>query len=114
MDLTTLMPAAGIAGVLALVILYLLNSNRQDRAERRKEREEDRLAMSALRKEYGEQLAELRGRVDQLEQELENERQLRYAAEATAASERLRAATLEHQLTLFRVARSDQHDERGA
>jgi len=112
-DLTALLPAGGIAGVLAIVILYLLNSNRQDRAERRKEREEDRVALAAMRAEHGEQLAVLRSRVDHLEKELDDERQQRYAAEASAATERLRAATMEHELSLLRLARSDRHDDRG-
>lgn len=114
MDWATLLPASGVAGALVAVIFYLLNSNRQDRVEGRKEREENRVAMRNLRTEYGEQIAELRGRVDQLEEELENERKLRIAAEANAASERLRAATAEHQVMLMRLARGEHDDQRGA
>jgi vacuolar-type H+-ATPase subunit I/STV1 len=113
-DLATLVPAGGIAGVLALVILYLLNANRQDRIEHRNERqerdramaaqrEEHRAEMADLRREYGEQIARLESRVDQVEREMEDERQARIAAEATAATERIRAATAEHQLALIRM-----------
>lgn len=98
-----------------MVIVYLLNSNRQDRIEYRKERDENRVALREIRDECGKELAELRERVDQLEDELENERKLRYAAEANAASERLRAATAEHHMMLLRPNAPGGHDDqRGA
>lgn len=104
MDLSTLVPAGGIAGVLAFVILYLLNSNRQDRIENRKEREDYRQEIVALRQQHREDLARLELRVDQVERELEDERRARIAAEAATASERLRALAAEHQLALVRIA----------
>jgi len=114
-DLATLVPAGGIAGVLAFVILYLLNSNRQDRIEHRNERkerdqamaaqrEEHRREMADLRRDHGEQIARLESRVDQVEKELEDERRARVAAEATAATERLRATAAEHQLALIKLS----------
>lgn len=110
-DWATVLPASGIAGALVFVIFYLLNSNRQDRDQSRAEREEARKAMRELREEHGKELADLRGRVDQLEAELDNERKLRIAAEATAASERLRATAAEHQITLMRLATRGRHDD---
>jgi vacuolar-type H+-ATPase subunit I/STV1 len=122
-DVATLVPAGGIAGVLALVIFYLLNSNRQDRIEHRKEREEltaaaakqreeYRAELATLRTEHGARLDRLRERLDQVDRALDDERKLRIAAETTAASERLRATAAEHQLMLVRL-QGDHGDQRG-
>lgn len=112
MDLATLLPAGGIAGTLAIVIVYLLNSNRLDRAERRMERDEDRKAMAAMRTDYDEQLKEMRARLDTLEREVDEERRLRLEAEARAAAESLRANSAEHMLAMMRMVRGEMDDRR--
>jgi hypothetical protein len=72
---TSLSPfaSAGIAVLLAIVIGYLLNANRQDRKEHRAERQEWDVRFKAQQDRHDKELAELRGRLDQLEGELRSE-----------------------------------------
>lgn len=104
----------GLAGSLALalvgVIGYLLNSNRQDRAQHREivadlretiktndERSERRI--QDVEQRAREKINELEKRCDALEIEVQTERSQRLTAEATAATERMRAADAEYRLT---------------
>lgn len=114
MDLATLLPAGGIATTLAVVIVYLLNSNRLDRAERRLERDEDRKAMASLRTDHDAQLASLRERLDALEKEVDDERRRRLDAEDKAAAAALRAQAAEHALELALARLGGRDDARGA
>jgi hypothetical protein len=65
-----LLPAGGIALLLASVILYLLNANRADRVEHRKERQEWDQRYRDLDTTASEKIRALDAQVDQLEKEL--------------------------------------------
>lgn len=91
MDLSQL-PSLGVAGALVLVIGYLLASNRTDRAQHRE-------AVAALVVQHAEsraadraELAKLRQRVDDLEAEVDLERDSRRRAEDLAAESQRRYA----------------------
>lgn len=73
MELLPPLGAAGIAGMLALVILYLLNSNRLDRKEHRVERQEWDARFKAQAESHAQEIRELRERVAALETELRGE-----------------------------------------
>lgn len=60
--------------MLAVVIGYLLNANRQDRKEHRAERQEWDVRFKAQQERHDQELKELRTRLDQLENELRSER----------------------------------------
>ncbi len=62
-----LLPSAGIAVVLAGVILYLLNANRADRVEHRKERQEWDVRYRELDTTSADKIRVLDKRVDELE-----------------------------------------------
>lgn len=92
MDALPPLGAAGIAALLAIVIGYLLNANRADRKEHRAERQEWDARFKAQQQSHAEDMKDLRGRLDTLEEELrERERELR--------SETLRADRAEARLT---------------
>jgi predicted nucleic acid-binding Zn-ribbon protein len=70
--------AAGIAALLAIVIGYLLNANRQDRKEHRTERQEWDARFKAQQESHARDMKDLRGRLDTLEEEArQRERELR-------------------------------------
>jgi len=87
---TSLSPfaSAGIAVLLAVVIGYLLNANRQDRKEHRSDRQEWDTRFKAQQEAHDRQLTELRKRLDRLETELRDER-----LRADRATARLEALT---------------------
>lgn len=92
MDALPPLGAAGIAALLAIVIGYLLNANRADRKEHRAERQEWDARFKAQKEAHDQDMRDLRGRLDTLEEELrERERELR--------SETLRADRAEARLT---------------
>lgn len=72
--LEALVPAGGVAGVLAMVIGYLLNANRRDRQDYRQ-------AVAAER----EQRAKAEAETDAVERQLDDERERRRAAEDATA-----------------------------
>ena len=88
--MTSLSPfaSAGIAVLLAVVIGYLLNANRQDRKEHRSDRQEWDTRFKAQQEAHDRQLTELRKRLDRLETELRDER-----LRADRATARLEALT---------------------
>jgi uncharacterized protein YlxW (UPF0749 family) len=90
-----------VAVVLATVIGYLLNANRQDRKQHQEERAELREQLRTFRRDQDEQNAKLNARIDVLEAELETERQRTLAAQSRAAAADLRAERAEYQLTLI-------------
>lgn len=65
-----LLPAGGIALLLASVILYLLNANRADRVEHRKERQEWDQRFRELDTSASEKIRALDAEVDRLEREV--------------------------------------------
>jgi uncharacterized protein YlxW (UPF0749 family) len=65
--------AAGIAALLAIVVGYLLNSNRQDRKEHRAERQEWDARFKAQQETHSAEIRDLRDRVDKLETSLRSE-----------------------------------------
>jgi hypothetical protein len=73
---TSLSPyaSAGIAVLLAMIIGYLLNANRQDRKEHRAERQEWDVRFKAQQDRHDEQMKSLQGRLDKLEDELRDAR----------------------------------------
>lgn len=87
-DLAQLGSAGALVVLLATVIGYLLNSNRQDRQQHQEANKELRGELKDLETRYELRLAKLDERVKYLETELETERK------ALAASE-LRALRLE-------------------
>lgn len=89
--MTSLSPfaSAGIAVLLAIVIGYLLNANRQDRKEHRADRLEWDSRFKAQQDRHDEQLKALQGRLDKLEDDLRGER-----LRADRAESRLVAAGL--------------------
>lgn len=92
MDALPPLGAAGIAALLAIVIGYLLNANRQDRKEHRTERQEWDARFKGQQESHALDMKDLRGRLDTLENELrQRERELR--------DETLRADRAEARLT---------------
>jgi hypothetical protein len=65
--------AVGLAGLLAFVILYLLNANRADRKEHRIERQEWDARFKAQQEQHAADVRDLRERVAKLETELRDE-----------------------------------------
>jgi hypothetical protein len=88
---TSLSPfaSAGIAVLLAIVIGYLLNANRQDRKEHRADRLEWDARFKAQQERHDQQMQGVQGRLDKLEEELRGER-----LRADKAEGRLAAAGL--------------------
>lgn len=89
--MTSLSPfaSAGIAVLLAVVIGYLLNANRQDRKEHRADRLEWDTRFKGQQDRHDEQLKALQGRLDKLEDDLRDAR-----LRADLAETRLAAAGL--------------------
>lgn len=75
--------------LLAVVILYLLNANRQDRKEHRNDRKEWDARFKAQQESHDKQMKALQGRLDKLEEDLRGER-----LRADRATARLTAAGL--------------------
>jgi hypothetical protein len=76
-DLSVL-PAAGVAGVLAFVIGYLLRQNYQDRKQYQE-------LLTAVGVQAAAEVAELRAEIKVLRGELEEQRRAKWAAEDAAA-----------------------------
>ena len=89
--MTSLSPfaSAGVAVLLAAVIGYLLNANRQDRKEHRSDRQEWDARFKAQQERHDQQMTVLQGRLDKLEEDLRGER-----LRADRAESRLVAAGL--------------------
>jgi uncharacterized protein YaaR (DUF327 family) len=81
--------AAGIAAVLATIIWYLLNANRQDRKEHRADRLEWDARFKAQQDRHDKQLKALQDRLDKLDNDLRDAR-----LRADLAESRLVAAGL--------------------
>lgn len=94
-DLVQIGSAGGIVLLLATVIGYLLNSNRQDRAQHREERQDLRTQIKDLDERHTMKIAKLEARIAALESELESERR-------NVLTEQLRAERAEHRLELRR------------
>ena len=86
MDVLPPLGAAGIAALLAIVIGYLLNANRQDRKEHRAERQEWDARFKAQQDQHAADVKDLRERMDRLEKDLRNETLRADRAEARAAA----------------------------
>lgn len=87
---------AGAGGLLLLLVMYLLKSNRDDRAQHRE-------TVAALRAEHRQEvegldakLDRLGKRIDELQRLVDDERELRRAAQDRAARAESEAATLRH------------------
>jgi outer membrane murein-binding lipoprotein Lpp len=92
--------ASGITGsalvlLLATVIGYLLNSNRQDRQQYRSEVKDFATQIEKLETKHAEKIKTMETRIDNLEREVDTERAARQRAE-------FQAAQAEHQLRLLR------------
>lgn len=85
----------GIAGALVLVIVYLLAANRTDRSQYRE-------ALASLTAQYSADISALRKRVDDLEAEVDLERDERRRAQDNAAEASRRAAVAEAGLQQLR------------
>lgn len=94
MDLSQL-PSLGVAGALVLVISYLLLANRTDRAQQQTTITDLAVRHAADRAADRAELATLRKRVDDLEAEVDLERDERRRAEDRAAEAGRRAAAAE-------------------
>ena len=81
----------GIAGALVVVIIYLLAANRTDRSQYRE-------ALASMQASYSKELATLRQRVDDLETEVDLERDERRRAQDNAADASRRAISAEARL----------------
>jgi outer membrane murein-binding lipoprotein Lpp len=81
--------------LLATVIGYLLNSNRQDRQQYRSEVKEFSAQITTLEAKHASKIDKMETRIDNLEREVDTERQARQQAE-------FRADQAEHHLRLLR------------
>lgn len=95
MDVTAVITGSGLIVLLATVIGYLLNSNRQDRQQYRNEVQGFETRIEKLETKHANQIEKLETRIDNLEKEVDTERTARQAAE-------FQARQAEHRLELLR------------
>lgn len=95
MDIASVATGGALIVLLATVIGYLLNSNRQDRQQYRNEVKDFATAIDKLETKHAAQIEKLETRIDNLEREVDTERSARQAAE-------FQAAQAEHRLSLLR------------
>lgn len=95
MDITALATGGSLVVLLATVILYLLNSNRQDRQQYRNEVQGFESRIEKMENKHASQIEKLETRIDNLEREVDTERAARQEAE-------FQARQAEHRLELLR------------
>lgn len=94
MDVASALTGGGLILLLATVIGYLLNSNRQDRAQYRTEVKGFSSQIEKLETKHAAQMEKLEHRIDNLEKEVDTERQARQAAEYEAREAKHRLSLL--------------------
>lgn len=94
MDVTSALTGGSLILLLASIIGYLLNSNRQDRQQYRNEVRDFASAIDKLETKHAAQIDKLETRIDNLEKEVDTERAARQAAE-------FHAAQVEHRLAML-------------
>jgi hypothetical protein len=92
--------AGALIALLAGVIGYLLNSNRQDRTQHQDIVDKLRAHIVSLEERRDLRIEKLEARIEALEAEAEAERSKRHAAEALTAAAEIRARMAEYQLAL--------------
>lgn len=95
MDIASQITGGALVLLLATVISYLLNSNRQDRQQYRSEVKDFAAQIEKLETKHAAKITTLETRIDNLEREVDTERSARQAAE-------FQARQAEHQLLLIR------------
>jgi outer membrane murein-binding lipoprotein Lpp len=83
-EVTSALTGGGLILLLATVIGYLLNSNRQDRQQYRTEVRGFAASIDKLETKHAAQIEKLETRIDNLEREVDTERSARQKAEFDA------------------------------
>lgn len=94
-QLTQMITGGGLITLLGLVVLYFMNSNRQDRAQHLAVIAQQDTKLTNMETRYEAKITALELKIDNLEKEVDQERQARQAAEFDARKAQHRLSLLE-------------------